>query len=130
MTYVPKKTLEVTDNDSIKVADLAYYKLTICEEKSSGKLAGLFNRSTYDQFLFYVNKNLEKDFISLYDQKEIRPVQVYFETNNQMTNKLVFMLAFEKIPNETEDVVVEFNDNIFKNGLVKFNYKTKDLNLL
>lgn len=130
LTYMPKKGMEVQDKDSIKIADLAYYKLTITDESKQGKIADFYRPSNYNKLLFYINKNIQGDFTSQYDEKEISPIQVYFENSNKINQKLVFLLAFEKFSPQCENVLIQFNDNIFNNGLIKFNYKTKDLNTL
>jgi hypothetical protein len=129
LEYMPAEAFK-NDADSIKIADLAYYKLTISEEKNSGKIEELFSQSNYNKLLYYVNKGLQNDFKSVYGDTEISPVQVHFENNMRLTQKMTFLVAFEKFEKNTDNILVEYNDNVFNNGPIKFSYKTKDLNTL
>lgn len=128
LCYNSKNDNKSSDKDSLEPADLLYYKLTISdEEKESNKISELYLQSNYNKLLYYINKNIEFDFKTILNGKEYNPVLVYFESNNRMTKKLVFMLAFEKPKEIDGDLIVEFNDNIFNNGKIKFKYNLKEL---
>lgn len=128
--YLPNYKDQAYSIDSIKLADLDYYKFTIQELKGSERVRKLFSPKNYNNLLYYVNKNIESDFKIIYNEKEITPVQVYFESNNRLADKITFLVAFEKNTTSCEEIGIVFNDNIFNNGLIKFNYKISDLNKL
>lgn len=119
--YLPDYAKNGMETDSVELADLDYYRFTISEEKVSGKIRNLFQQSNYNKFLYYVNKNIENDFKSKKGAMELSPVQVFFESNNRLANKIIFLLAFEK-GKRNEETVIMFNDNIFNNGLINFKY--------
>jgi hypothetical protein len=123
--YLP----DYSKDNLIQMADLDYYRFTISEEKGIGKIRELFKPSGYNKLLFYINKNIENDFKGVYGESELSPVQVYFESNNKLANKIVFLLAFEKNQKADETTIV-FNDNIFNNGILNFKYKTAELKTL
>lgn len=128
LQFCPKEENKKKSDDFIELADLFYYKLTISEEnKASQKIAELYLQSNYNKLLYYVNQNIQSDFKTIVNKKELTPVQVYFESNNRITQKLVFLLAFEKPLEKDGDLTVEFNDNIFNNGKIKFKYDIKEL---
>lgn len=128
LSYTTKEESKNKSTNSLEPADLFYYKLTISEEeKKSHKITDLYLQSNYNKLLYYINKNIQNDFKTIIKEKECVPVLVYFESNNRMTKKLVFMLAFEKPIEKEGDLIVEYNDNIFNNGKIKFKYNIKDL---
>ncbi len=129
LNYLPDYAFKSLSLDSVELADLLYYKFTISEEKNQNQIQNLFTQSNYNKLLSYINSNIQNDFIKQGSVNEFHPVQVFFESNNRISNKLVFLVAFEK-ETKTEETTIVFNDNIFNNGILKFNYKTPDLNTL
>ncbi|MGZ3884335.1 MAG: hypothetical protein ACXVP0_16485 [Bacteroidia bacterium] len=128
LTHIPKAALRDTAAGSPDVADLVYYKLIISEHGRRGRINRLFSPSNYNKLLFYINKSIAGDFSSSAGKAELAPVQVYFENNTKIEGKLVFMLAFEKFSEDAGNFTVQFNDNIFNNGPVRFNYTLNDIN--
>lgn len=125
LRYISK---EENKNGVIEPADLFYYKLTISEEeKTTHKISELYLQTNYNRLLYYINSNIKNDFKIIKNEKENYPVQVYFESNNRISNKLIFMIAFEKPIEHEGDFIVEFNDNIFNNGKIKFKYNIEEL---
>lgn len=127
---VPKSVFETSDKDSIYAADLAYYKLIISGSTGNSKIDEMYKQSNYNKLLYYVNSGMAEDLISYYDNKESKPVQVYFETNNRMSKKMVFLLAYEKQKESDKTFLFSFNDKIFNNGPVKFQFNLEDLKTL
>lgn len=127
LEFYTKAQLEKIDKE-IEQADLLYYKLVISEnDKASMRIAELYQQKNYNQLLYYVNQNIQGDFKIIVNGKVSNPVQVFFENNNRITKRLVFLIAFEKPVDQTGDAVVEFDDNIFNNGKIKFKYDLKEL---
>jgi hypothetical protein len=116
VNILPKEFLE--KNDTIKMADLLYIKFTVYEEKNNMRIQEVFKQANYNSLLYYINTKISDDFKIVQDSKEISPVQVHFENNNRIANKLVFLIAFEK-PIINKDILLTFNDNIFNNGIIK-----------
>ena len=127
--FLPDYAKRSIQHDSVELADLDYYRFSISEEKINGKIADLFKPSNYNKLLYYLNRNIESDFKSIRGTDELAPVQVFFESNNRISNKIIFLLAFEKNRKSKESIIV-FNDNIFDNGFINFKYDTSDLNTL
>ena len=121
--YFDMHTLKSNVQDSLyKMEDLHYYRISISEDKKEGRMKDLFKAGNYNKLLSYVNERINKDFKQFAGTDETFPVMVHFEPNYKITNTLVFMVAFEKVKG-INDLTMEFNDNIFNNGTVKFNYK-------
>lgn len=129
INYLPDYAAKSLSMDSVELADLLYYKFTISDESGSNQIRNLFDPSNYNKLLFYINGSIQNDFQVENDIRVFQPVQVFFESNNRLANKLVFLLAFEK-EKKTDYTTIVFNDNILNNGILKFNYKTADLNTL
>lgn len=126
LSFCPREMM--TSDTSIEAADLFYYRFVISEtDKQAKRISELYLQSNYNKLLFYINQNIQGDFKTFINNKEQNPVQVYFESNNRITQKLVFLLAFEKPIEQDGDLTVEFNDNIFNNGKIKFKYDLKEL---
>lgn len=110
-------------NDSNEIADLYYFKLTIYEVKNNNKIQELFNQINYNKLLFYANTRIKNDITLTIGELIKTPLQIHFENNNRVSNKLVFMIAFEKeITTNNSEVLLSFNDNIFNNGILNFRF--------
>lgn len=112
------------------IADLMYYRLTISESGKKERIRKMLTPSNYNKLLFYVNNQISNDLETSDGHSSLLPVQVYFESQAKLSGKLVFMLAFEKFSETADNITVEFRDNIFNNGPVKFNYHSEDINTL
>ena len=124
VSLLPKEFLE--QNDTVSIADLIYLKLTVYEEKNTMRIQELFKQANYNKLLYYVNSRITNDFSLIQSEKAYNPIQVYFENNNRIGNKLVFLLAFEKKDlNMSDDIVLRFNDNIFNNGFIQLAFNKK-----
>lgn len=128
LQFCPREQAGSDTPGQIEQADLLYYRFIISEnDKAAKQITELYQQSNYNKLLYYINKNIQSDFKAIINEKETDPVQVYFESNNRITQKLVFLLAFEKPVENSGNLTVEFNDNIFNNGKIKFNYDIKEL---
>ncbi|MDO9000246.1 MAG: hypothetical protein Q7W45_10815 [Bacteroidota bacterium] len=114
-------------NDTSSDDETSSFKFVISEKKAGTKIQDYFKPSNYNKLLFYINKNLNADFKLKINEKDVYPIMVHFEPNMRMTNKLVFLIAFEK-NNFNDNVSFEFNDNLFNNGNIKFKI-TNDFNI-
>lgn len=108
-------------NDTIKIEDFTYFKFTIYENDNKNlRVQNVFKQQNYNNLLFYINSKISEDFKLISENKEYKPKLVYFENNNRISNKLVFMLAFENLKLNSENTII-YNDNIFNNGTIKIN---------
>ena len=96
------------------------FKFVISEKMYKGKIADWYKPANYNKLLFYINKQLTTDFTLKQDDNESVPAMIYFEPNLQMTNKMIFLIAFDNVKLD-DDTYFEFNDYLFINGKIKFN---------
>jgi hypothetical protein len=104
--------------DSSKTKTCAF-RFVLHEKENKGKLAEWYKPVNYNKLLFYVNRQLTADLKIKQSEKEFSPVMIYFEPNVQMTNKLVFLIAFDNVE-LNDNSTFEFDDNLFSNGTIKF----------
>lgn len=124
--YIPKEAFN-NPKDSLKTADLVYCKLVLSEEKNTGKIDELFQQKNYNKLLYYINTAMAGDITGYYDGMRNQPVQIFFESNNRIAKKLVFLIAFKPFNNTVKTFSLAFDDKIFNNGPIKFHYNLKDL---
>lgn len=112
---------ELEKNDTLEIEDFTYYKFTIYENDNKNlRIQNIFKQQNYNNLLFYINSNISEDFKLVSENIEYSPKLVYFENNNRISNKLVFMIAFENLKVKNENTII-YNDNIFNNGTIKIN---------
>jgi hypothetical protein len=100
--------------------DIVTFKFTIKEKEHCGKITDYYKPSNYNKLLYYINQQLNNDFVINKEGKQIAPVMVHFEPNMKLTNTMVMLVAFEKTE-LTDESTFEFNDNLFNSGSIKFN---------
>ncbi len=102
--------------------------ILIIEDKKGGSnevKQAVFNKESYGNILGYANSELGKD-ISLVTEKEILPCSlVHLEPANSIQPVLRLAVLFSGIKQTNNEVTFVFDDNIFKNGPIKFNYSQK-----
>lgn len=124
LMVIPKEEMV---HDEIKPADLMYFKLSICDQSENSKnISSLFLQSNYNKLLFYINQQINSDFEMENSDGNNYPIQVFFENNNRIAKKLVFLIAFEKYKKEQNNFTITFNDKIFNNGKVKFLFTNEE----
>lgn len=85
----------------------------------------IFNKEAYGNILGYANSELGKD-ISLVTEKEILQCSlVHLEPANSIQPVLRLAVLFSGITQTNNEVTFVFDDNIFNNGPIKFNYTQK-----
>lgn len=92
----------------------------------------LETRDEYDRRLNYFLNAAAKDIRLLYNGTDtLYPVAYEFENNYNLTPEETMLLGFT-LPNKDElpkeDMQLSFNDQVFKNGIIKVKIKKEDLN--
>jgi hypothetical protein len=100
--------------------DLITFKLVISEPESAKRIKEYYKPANYNLLLQYCNQKVKDDLSLVNDKESYAPVMVQFEPNMKITNRLIFLVAFNKVTSK-EDVIFQYDDNLFNNGIVKFN---------
>ncbi len=92
----------------------------------------LESRDDYDKRLNYFLNGAAKDIKLLYnDVDTLYPVAYEFENNYNLTPEETMLVGFT-LPNKDvspkENMQLSFNDQVFKNGIIKVKIKKEDLN--
>lgn len=111
-------------------SDLLYFNLRIELEKEQTellkyKVSGL---SQYDQRVKYYSFNVQKDIWMVLDNKDSVVCSItHFERAFNVTNFSDIMIGFDKksvtkLNSDWKKMVLVFNDKVFGNGIVKFEF--------
>lgn len=91
----------------------------------------LKSREEYDQRLDYFLNHAGKELKLLYGNDTLYPTAYEFENNYNLTTEETMLVGFtlpgkEQAP--SKDMQLSFNDEVFKNGIIKAKFRKEDLN--
>lgn len=88
-----------------------------------------FTNLPYEKAVEYMSFKLEKDFQVITSSRDtITCSGVLFERNFKVAPFKRALLYFGNVP-ENEEIQLLYNDQLFGNGIIKFNFKSKPLKL-
>jgi hypothetical protein len=134
MAYTELKT-ERHDFETFKqIAEsydgMSYFDFRLELINGNGELLkyNLNSAGEYEQRIKYISFHMEKDLYLVQGNDTIYPGLYHFERAYEVVPFLTVMLAFDnkKFDREKEFTFV-YNDKLFEKGLVKFNYRHKQL---
>jgi hypothetical protein len=97
--------------------------LLIKDENGSGVVKKtVFSQTKYAEVVEYANTDQPKDIILETDQSELQCSMLHLESSNSVQPILRMILSFGKVENPYSGFTIIFNDNVFGNGPVKFNF--------
>lgn len=111
---------------------MKYFELIIKLTNGSGELLKhkLSSNSNYTARVQYFAFDMQKDIQIKYGDGEPQPCVLYhFERTYDIVPYAKFILGFEKVEgNDSQDIVVEYNDHVFDKGLMKFRFNIENFN--
>ncbi|HYG53226.1 MAG TPA: hypothetical protein VD905_20140 [Flavobacteriales bacterium] len=110
--------------------DLIYYKLNISNDKHQGELLryGLERNGEYTERIKYCSFHLNEDIVMVMGKDTVPCALHEFERTFNLQNGLNFLVTFPKVDFKN-GATVAFQDNLFKNGIIKFFFQ-KSINEL
>jgi hypothetical protein len=83
----------------------------------------------YNQRLDYFLNDASKEITLEYKNLKLKPISYLFENNYSLTPNETMIVGFELPTDKTpqDQMTLIYNDLIFKNGIVKVNFKKKDI---
>lgn len=114
-------------DSTLQFANLSRFIFTITSTESNNEFKSWFQPKRHNDLLFYVNNEIANDLNIFIGQDIYKPVLVHFESSNKISNKLTFLVAFEPLKTNITNFTFEYNDHLFNNGKIKFNYNTQAL---
>lgn len=109
---------------------------TISFKRSDGSISpmryNLSSREEYEQRQNYFLNKASKDIVMVYGKKDtLHPIAYEFENNYNLAPQETIMIGFE-LPmghdRPDNDMQLSYNDQVFKNGIIKATFSEKDLN--
>ncbi len=98
-------------------------------QKSISVKNAVYNKEIYSSIVGYANTELQSDIYILENKKKMKCDLTHLEPANSITPVLRIASAFSNI-NYKQGFVFVFNDNIFSNGPIKFNFSSDIFNQL
>jgi hypothetical protein len=91
----------------------------------------LSSREEYDQRLDYFLNHAGKELKLVYGKDTLYPTAYEFENNYNLTPEETMLVGFtlpgrEQVPGN--DMQLSYNDQVFKNGIIKVKFNKEDLN--
>ena len=119
---------ETVKNKTAELGDMNYYDLKISLENGQGELLKhkLASSAEYNERVKYFAFDMQKDVIMIQGNDTVSCAMFHFERVFDTAPQAVFLLAFPK-QNNTEEKTIVFHDKIFGKGIIKFNYREKDI---
>lgn len=126
-------------NQSDFINEIKYYKnklnfiFLISDQKNQGNKVKevLFNKEEYSSFLAYANTDLKNDFKLLNGNDTLFCAMVHMEAANSVAPTIRLTIGFSAIDtNRIKEYTLVFNDNLFRNGPLKFQYSEEAFNNL
>lgn len=105
----------------------------ISDQKNKGNKVKevLFNNDMYSSFLAYANTDLKNDFKLINDNDTLYCTMVHMEAANSVAPTIRLSIGFSSIDtNRIKEYTLVFNDNLFRNGPLKFRYSEETFNNL
>lgn len=129
LSYLPEKLLtKYKDPLTRKNNSFNYFILRIAfpdSKKSTLKKTSIDN-ADYLNKLYYVQTKIQKDFNLIVSGKKNPCVFLHHEEDHSILNDFKLIIAFDAPP-ENEDITIEYEDNLFGQGLINFKFKKEDL---
>ena len=112
--------------------ELEYYKdklnfVFLIEDasKNVGKVkSAVFNKQLYATILEYANTDLKKDLRLIQNGDTLYCAAIHLESANSLQPVIRLSLGFTNLDPNNKNYTLVFNDNIFNNGPLKFNYSS------
>ncbi|WP_298538942.1 hypothetical protein [uncultured Aquimarina sp.] len=99
------------------------------QEKEDDLLKDIYTNRDYETSVKYMSFYIEKDFKAITQKGDtVNCSGVTFERNFKVTPFKRLLLHFGNIPEE-ENIKLIYQDNLFGNGLMKFNFKETPIKL-
>lgn len=102
--------------------------LSVADFNQSPLRYQLTSMEEYQQRQDYMLNYASRDFVLLAGTDTLHPASYWFENNQNLVPSETVVLAFEKPKQMPEEVQLVFNDQLFRNGIIKATFDTKKLN--
>jgi hypothetical protein len=125
-----RKTISRTEYDSQvkEYSEQLSFVMLLQDEKGGSKVRDLvFNKGSYGEALNYANSEMNKHIQLETTPGIIESGLVHLESANSLQPVLRISISFSGIKNMEDGFTLIFNDNIFNNGPIKFNYSKQVL---
>lgn len=100
-------------------------------DKNQGRVKStVFNAEGYGNILGYANTDLKNDFMLVREHDTLYCNLVHLEPANSLQPVIRLSLAFNLPSSAEKGFTFLFNDNIFNNGPLKFNYSKRTIDAL
>jgi len=78
----------------------------------------------------YLMSRVKNDFFIQIGEKKIQCSVLNVESDLNIQNNISFVMSFEKLENQIldEDITLVYEDKMFQNGILKFNFKKEFIN--
>lgn len=103
-------------------------ELSVADFNQSPLRYQLTSLEEYQQRQDYMLNYAPRDFVLIAGADTLHPASYWFENNQNLTPQETVVLAFEKPKQIPEEVQLVFNDQLFRNGMIKATFETKKLN--
>jgi hypothetical protein len=93
------------------------------EDNGSGKVKkAMFDAEQYGAIMSYANSDLKNDFKLLQGEDTVYCHIVHLEPANSIQPIIRMTIGFSGLDTNLKDITLIYNDNIFRNGPLKFHY--------
>lgn len=99
-------------------------------EKGSPVMETIINPKTYSEILEYANTEMINDVFLIVDNDTVNCAILHLEPANSIQPVLRFSVGLADLGNKIKECTFCFNDNLFNNGWIKFNYSEATFNNL
>lgn len=109
--------------------EMEYYELKIEHTKWNEELIkyGTNGMSDYQNRVAYYSFHVNNDIVVKCNTDEKPCLIHHWERNYNAAPNTILQFAFER-SNDCEEKIVEYNDRVFGNGILKFRFKKADIN--
>ncbi len=134
MAYMELKNKEYSQSQFKEISEhysaMSYFNFRIELKEGSGEVLkyNLSSAGQYNERLNYMAFNMQKDIYLVQNSDTLYPGLFHYERIFEVAPYATAMLAFdnEKFKKDEEFTIV-YNDRLFNKGLIKFNYRPKQL---
>ena len=117
----------------MEYSEMEYYDLIISVDSLQGEILkyNLSSKNDYEARIKYCAFEMQKD-ISMVNDGDTLPCSIFhFERAYDVTPRCTFLLAFDaKGIKKDKPRTIVYEDNLFKNGIIKFHYTVNDISVL
>lgn len=111
---------------------LKYFDLRIKNDKENEEILkhDVTSYRDYDEKIKYCSFEMQNDIQLLADQDTVNCTLFHFERTFDMAPMVTFLMGFEeeKIKKDFKELTLIYHDNLFHNGILKFNFSREELN--